>query len=62
MTLRYICDRCDLRAESSVGHHVCEAQSDESLSRALIKANVRGDCESSIEEVFEFLRLLESVF
>ena len=31
MSARYICCRCDTRAESSVGHHLCEAPSDEAL-------------------------------
>ena len=35
MTLRYICDRCDLRAEASVGHHVCEEPSDEEINAAV---------------------------
>lgn len=35
MTARYICCRCDTRAESSVGHHLCEAPSDEALWSAV---------------------------
>jgi len=35
MTLRYICDRCDLRAESSLGHHVCEAPTNDEINRAV---------------------------
>ena len=52
MTLRYICDRCDLRAESSVGHHVCEAPSDrvidESIAVALGYVDVRTDDEDRL--------------
>lgn len=36
MTLRYICDRCDLRAESSLGRHACEAPSDEAVQDAVL--------------------------
>ena len=38
MTARYICCRCDTRAESSVGHHLCEAPSDIELGNAVAQA------------------------
>jgi hypothetical protein len=38
MTLRYICDLCDLRAESNLGHHVCEAPDDETLNSLIVQA------------------------
>lgn len=55
MTARYICCRCDARAEASVGHHVCEEPSDESLWAAVrdlaYESDViaRGECINGLE-------------
>lgn len=35
MTLRYICDRCDLRAEAILGQHVCEAPARTSIDDSI---------------------------
>jgi hypothetical protein len=39
MTLRYICCRCDARAEVSVGHHLCRAPSNAEINQAVAQAS-----------------------
>lgn len=55
MTLRYICCRCDTRAESSAGHHLCEAPSNETLAAALEAADQPGWCVEEAGDGFDFL-------
>ena len=56
MTLRYICCRCDTRAESSVGHHLCEAPSDDALVTALEAADQPGgQCVEDAGDAFDYL-------
>lgn len=52
---RYICCRCDARAESSVGHHLCEAPSDEVIAAALEAADEPGRCVEDVGDGFLFL-------
>ena len=33
--MKYICDRCDLQAETALSHHVCEAPSDEAINASV---------------------------
>jgi hypothetical protein len=47
--MKYICDRCDLRAESSLGHHVCEAPTDASLIVSLRAVMRPGQCVASLD-------------
>lgn len=52
---RYICCRCDARAESSVGHHLCEAPSDEEIAAALEAADEPGRCVEDVGDGFDYL-------
>lgn len=36
--MKYICCRCDTRAESSIGAHLCEAPDDEALNALIVQA------------------------
>jgi hypothetical protein len=42
MTIRYICCRCDTRAEVSVGRHLCRAPSNDEIDAAIAERLRRG--------------------